>query len=451
MCLASLDSELAAMNVLILMLDSLRPDYVGCYGNPTVRTPHLDAFAAEGVLLENAYAEFPNTIPSRTAFVAGVYTFPCRPWQALEPGDLHIAEVFRDAGYHTAAFSDTPFNNGANMDRGFAEFRHFPMGKCLRPVDGRPVVDFSHAFFPPGYPEKEVMYYAYTATNRAICLERHGVTPGERFFGEVCDWLEQHSADRFLLWVDSFQPHEPWDAGEPYRSMYEPRFGYQGRYLPMPMAPDADRWMMPGDIEHVRALYAASVTETDVYVGRLLDKLTALNLAEDTLVFILSDHGMPLGEHGLVRKFGYPIYDELARIVWMMRKPGLLPAGRRIPALVSNVDFVPTLLELCDLRTDAPLEGRSLLALVAGQTDAVRERLFMGAYNYRAGVRTPRYKFIDNRGEKPNELFDMVADPGEQCNLIEREPGLARELHRALWEFHAPWQVKHSRMHQPSG
>jgi arylsulfatase A-like enzyme len=436
------------MNVLVLMLDSLRPDHVGCYGNAEVKTPNMDRFASESVLFETAYAEFPNTIPARTAFVSGIYTFPARPWQPLEPDDLHVAEILKAAGYHTAALSDTPFNNGAHMDRGFSEFRHFPMGKCLPPADGRELADISDAFFPPGYPEKEVLYYAKTKTNDQISLERHGVPPGEYFFGEVCAWLKHHRNDRFFLWVDSFQPHEPFDAGEPYRSMYGPRFGSEGRYLPMPMAPDADQWMKPEDIAHVHALYKAGVTETDEYVGRVLATLDELGLTEDTLVFLLSDHGMPLMEHGLLRKFGYPIYDELARIVWMVRKPGLLPAGKRLPALVSDVDFLPTLLDLCGLGTDGGLDGSSLLPLVGGQSDRVRDKLFLGAYNYRAGVRTERHKFIDNRGEKPNELYDMLADPLEQQDIIADNEALARDLHRALWDFHEPWKVKHSRHHE---
>lgn len=446
------------MNILTLVLDSLRPDHVGCYGSAEVRTPNLDCFASQGVLFETAYAEFPNTIPARTAMVAGIYTFPDRPWQALEPDDLHVAEILRDAGYHTAAFSDTPFNNGANMDRGFVEFHHFPMGKCLPPADGRPLVDSSDAFMPPGYPEKEVLYWAKTKTNRVISLEQYGRPPGEVFFDSVCGWLKERPRDPFFLWVDSFQPHEPWDSGEPYRSMYGPRFGYQGRYLPMPMAPDSDEWMMPGDIEHVRALYKAGVTETDEYVGRVLRTLDDLGLADDTLVFIVSDHGMPLGEHNLVRKFGYPLYDELSRIAWMIRKPGLLSPGLRIPALVSDVDFFPTLMDLVGRSgppTTAPptatpdlaLDGLSLLPLMGGETDRARDRLFLGAYNYRAGVRTATHKFIDNRGEKPNELFDMLADPLEQRNVIADNEALAGDLHRALWDFHEPWKAKLSRHH----
>lgn len=436
------------MNFLVIMLDTLRPDHLGCLGSPDVKTPHLDRFAAQSVVFETAYAEFPNTIPSRTAFVSGMYTFPCRPWQALEPDDLHVAEILRGEGYHTAALSDTPFNNGAHMDRGFDEFRHFPMGKCLPPADGRDLVDISDAFFPPGYPEKEVLYYAKTMTNRALCLEKHGVTPGEYFFDEVSNWLRQDHSAPFFLWVDSFQPHEPWEAGEPYRSMYEPRFGYEGRYLPMPMAPDSDKWMMPGDIEHVRALYKASVTETDDYVGRVLGTIDECGLAEDTVVMILSDHGMPLGEHGLVRKFGYPVYDELARIVWMMRVPGARVEGARSSALVSNVDFLPTLLAIAGIEIDTALPGHDIMQLARGEKASVRENLYLGAYNYRTGVRTATHKFIDNRGEKDNELFDMVADPAEQHNIAEDNPELAHELHRRIWDFHEPWKVKMSRHHK---
>src|ERR1035437_9142259 len=107
------------MNIVVLMLDSLRADGVGCYGSAEVRTPNMDALAAQSLRFARAYPESPNTIPSRTALVSGCYTFMNRPWMALRDDDLHVAEVLRDAGYHTAAFSDTPFNNGAMMDRGF--------------------------------------------------------------------------------------------------------------------------------------------------------------------------------------------------------------------------------------------------------------------------------------------------------------------------------------------
>ena len=159
------------MNVVVIVLDSLRIDKVGCYGS-SVKTPAIDRLATQSVLLERCYAEFPNTIPCRTALVSGGYTFTNRPWKELESDDLHIAELFRDAGYRTAAFSDTPFNNGANMNRGFHEFRHFPMGKCLPPIDDQPMLDADDAYFPPGFSEKEYLFYPKTKTNRVFSSRR---------------------------------------------------------------------------------------------------------------------------------------------------------------------------------------------------------------------------------------------------------------------------------------
>jgi arylsulfatase A-like enzyme len=215
----------------------------------------------------------------------------------------------------------------------------------------------------------------------------------------------------------------------------------------MPMAPHADEWMLPGDIEHVRALYKASATETDDLVGRVLTTLDETGLAEDTLVIALSDHGMPLGEHNLVRKFGYPLYEESARIVWLMRKPGLIDSGSRNDSLVSNVDFVPTLLELAGVGHEFGLDGYSLAPVLRGDEEKVREALFMGAFNYRTGVRTEQHKLIDNRGEKPDELYDMVADPAETRNLLPEMPELGAKLHRDIWDFHEPWKAKRSRHH----
>jgi arylsulfatase A-like enzyme len=435
------------VNVVVVVLDSLRPDKVGCYGPTVVQTPHLDRLAAQGVLLERCYSEFPNTIPARTALVAGVYTFPNRPWKELEDKDLHIAELFREAGYATAAFSDTPFNNGARMSRGFEQFRHFPMGKCLPPIDDQPLLPHDDAFFPPGFPEKEVLYYPKTKTNRAYCLAKFGKYLPELMVDEAEQWLRQHRDERFFLWLDSFNPHEPWDVQEPWRGMYEPHLGFEGRYLPMPMGPEMD-WTRPGDLEHIHALANAAASETDHYMGRLFATLDDLDLAEDTLLVVLSDHGVPLGEHGTIRKFGYPLYEELSHTVQIWRWPGHLPAGGRVPGLTSNVDFLPTMLAAAGIEPPQELDGVGLLPLMRGETASVREELFLGAFNYNAGVITDSgWKFIDHRGAREDELFNLREDPGELRNRIGDEPALARDLYKAVYDFHEPWRWKRSRGH----
>jgi len=435
------------VNVVVILLDSLRPDKVGCYGS-SVQTPVIDRLASQGVLLERCYAEFPNTIPARTALVSGIYTFTNRPWQALDPDDQHLAELFRAAGYRTAAFSDTPFNNGANMDRGFDDFVHFPMGKCLPPIDDQPLLPHDDAFFPPGFPEKEILYWAKTKTNRAYCMEKYGKYLPELMTDAVGAWLGEHRDERVFLWVDSFNPHEPWDAPEPFRSMYGPARGFEGRYLPMPMGPEMD-WTRPGDLEHIHALVNACASETDHYVGRILDKLDELGLTGDTLVVLLSDHGVPLGEHGSIRKFNYPLYEELSHTVCMFRWPGQLPAGRRANGLTENLDLFPTLLSAAGIAPPGAPEGLDLLPLLRGDTERVREQLFLGAFNYNEGVITDDgWKFIDHRGERADELFHLPTDPLEQRNRIEEQAGLAADLHHRLYEFYEPWRWKRSRHHK---
>jgi arylsulfatase A-like enzyme len=437
------------MNVLVVMLDSLRADYLGCAGHAQVRTPHLDRVAAEGLVFRRAYAEYPITIPARTALVSGCYTWTNRPWCPLRPNDMHIAEVLREHGYATAAFSDTPFNAGSGMDRGFEVFEYFDEGKCHRHHEDIEV-DASDAYFPPDIAEAERRYYLNTLKGRALAQQRHGKQCPELLFDRALEWLGANDRRPFLLWIDSFEPHEPWAPVSPYRDMYGA--DDHGRYIPMPAGPGLD-WAAPGDLEHILALYMGDVTHTDEMIGRVTTALEELGLAEDTLLVIISDHGEPFGEHGTIRKFNVPVYEELARMVWIMRKPGLIAGGLSTAALAQNTDFAPTILELCGIEppprkpvggpssisAGRPLDGVSLVPLLRGADPPVRDCVFNGAFGLRASIRTERHKFIDNQGERENELYDLEQDPAEQDNVIGRHRQLAEELHRRLWEFRAEW------------
>ncbi len=438
------------MNVVVLMLDSLRPDYVACGGHPQIRTPHIDSVAAEGVLLDRAYAEYPITIPARTALVTGCYTWTNRPWQSLLPSDMHIAEVLRDHGYATAAFSDGPFNATSDMDRGFDDFWWTNTGKCVGHKDVE--VDASDAWFAPNFEGRERQYYGATLQGRALAMEKYGQHCPELLFDRALKWLDGAAGQSqpFFLWVDSFQPHEPWAPVSPYDEMYGALDHH--RYIPMPMGPDIT-WAEDGDLDHIRRLYMSEATHADDMVGMVVDRLETLGLSEDTLLVILSDHGEPLGEHAQIRKFYVPLYEELARTMWIMRKPGLIPAGMRTDALVQNTDFPATILDWCGV-TPPPretsrgfqgvsgkeeMDGVSLAGLLSGETDRVHDYLYNGAFGLRASILSDTHKLIDHQGEKPDELFDMRADPAELNDLMADEPDLAAELYHHLWDFRMKW------------
>jgi len=426
------------MNIVVVMLDSLRPDFMGCYGNPDVKTPNMDAIAAQGTAYAKAYAEYPITVPARTALVSGHYTFTNRPWCPLRSYDMHIAEVLKENGYVTGAFSDTPFNVGANMDRGFETFQWVPVGKCHGPVDKDREVDISNAYFPPHATPLEKAFYKHTMMNRAYSMEVNGKACPELLFDEAISWLESNANEKFFLWIDTFEPHEPWCPVPPYDTMYQE--GYEGKYIPMPMGPSSD-WMTEEDVKHVHALYAGDTTHTDQQVGVLMNKIDELGLRDDTLIILISDHGEPLAEHGTIRKYNVPVYEELARMVWIMSKPGLVPEGVVSDALVQNTDFTPTILDMLNIEPPANygMDGVSLLPLLNGEKEAVREYVYNGAFGLRASIVNHHWKFINNRGEKANELFDRRNDPLELENLAEQHPGVVEELHKKLWDFESLW------------
>ncbi len=339
-------------------------------------------------------------------------------------------------------------NAGANLDRGFEIFEAITVGKCRRQSE-EIAVDLMDAAFPESGAEAEIQFWTNTLRGRHIARRDFGVTCPKLLFGRAIEWLENEPRQPFFAWIDTFEPHEPWCPESPYDTMYPRPEG--GRYVPMPHGPAID-WMSDADLGAVRALYMGDVTRTDVEVGRVMQTLEDKGLADDTLVVIISDHGEPFGEHGTIRKFGVPVYDELARMVFIMRGPGV-PEGERCRALIQNVDLAPTLLDL--LGIPAPrreqlaglppmpgrdsLDGVSLRPLLERTAERVRDVAYIGAFGLRTGLVTEEVKFIDNRGQHPNELFDMSEDPNERENLVDDRRELAEQRHRQLFEFCSLW------------
>ena len=433
---------MAKLNLLTIMFDSLRPDHLGAGGHKRIRTPNFDAFAREGAVLANASAEYPITIPSRTAFFCGNFTWPDRPWSTLRPYDRTLAEVLKKAGYRTACLTDTPMGQRQwGFDRGFDDWTYIADGPCHVPVvEGREPDFGPYSVVEIDHPDTDSArkFLDHTRINRQWAMENRGHFTPDTITHEAVDWLDRYDGDApFWFHVDYFDPHEPWDPPEPYMSMYDP--DYAGKRYAMPVSPDTD-YLSAEELQQVRHLYMGKVTQVDDQLPALWAQLREKGLDENTLVVILSDHGEPFGEHGRIRKAGVPLYNELASIVMMMRLPGTVPAGKRVASLAQNVDLMPTLLEMLDIDERPTMDGVSLAPILRGETESVRDEAFLGAFGIRAGIVTADgWKLIDNRGEKPNELYHLVDDPGEQTNVIDRNGDLAQRLLRRLWEFSRQW------------
>lgn len=209
-------------------------------------------------------------------------------------------------------------------------------------------------------------------------------------------------ADRgksFMLWIDSFDPHEPWDAPSVYdpdlKCMYDPE--YKGKDMFLPLQGDVENLYTEEELNHVRMLYAEKVTNVDKWVGWFLEHLRKTGLEQNTTLLLVSDHGSPMGNgehgHGIMRKCRPWPYEELAHVPMIIRGPGI-PQGKRISSFVQSCDVAPTVLDALGVGAHPSMQGHSLLPLAKGEVDKVRDFAIAGYYRYSWSLITEDYSFI---------------------------------------------------------
>jgi len=444
------------MNVIVIVLDSLRVDHLGCYAGNNVKTPYIDEMAADAALFENAYSENMPTLPCRAAWWTGRHLFPHRGWQPFEHEDMLLAEVLGVCGFTSALITDTYHMHlhGYNCGRGF-DTTCFIRGQEYDPwiVDKSVKVDVnknhrfrgddSDSLWKPRF--EQYLRNASTFNTE----EDHFVV---RVVKQAVRWLEQVSTtqkDNIFLWVDSFSPHESWDPPQPYRRMYDP--DYTGQELIDPVPGAVEGYMTEEEVKHTKSLYAGVVTLVDKWVGVLLDTLRKLNLYENSLIMITSDHGEPFGEHGFIRKARPECYEELAHIPWIIRHPQGLGRGRRIPAFVQPPDLMPSILHALGFDQNNPVvdwgvlehntqklpfTGKSVIPLLTGKQKKIWDFVVSAYYNKQWSIRTDKWSYLlPLNEEQPAELYDRTADLAEQHNLIDKNQKIADELQTRLQKF----------------
>jgi choline-sulfatase len=367
-------AKLQPRNLLLVTIDTLRADHVGCYGYANIQTPTLDALAQRGVLFENAVTTTPLTPPSHASMFTGLY-----PYQhgvrntggfVLQSSSVTLAEMLQQQGWDTAAFvGASVLKKVVGLDQGFTLYD-----------DEMPNPDAQQL---REYPERP----AGAVVDRAI------------------HWLDTRSTDKpFFLWVHVFDPHIP----------YEPPAPYDKQYAKQP--------------------YDGEIAYADHELGRLFETVSKKAPADNTLIAVLADHGESLADHGEYTH-GVFLYDATVHIPFLLAGPGV-PAKLRVKQQVRTIDLLPTLLALLGGAAPPNVEGTSLTPTFAGgeapTEPSYHETLFpkmnMGWAELRA-MRTNRWKYIH---APKKELYDLVADPGETTNIIEQHKDEAARLEQQL-------------------
>jgi len=426
------------MNLIIIVCDTLRRDFLGCYGNPWVKTPSLDALSASGVTFDRCYVGSFPTVPMRHDLMCSNYVFHTTGWAPIAPGNTPIQSRLRAAGYVTAFITDHQqlASPGMNYHQGFDAVQwlrgFIPDPYITEPIEYEPPCDLAKLRAPENWLDK---FY------RNISVRRYEEDwPSPQTMSAAMRWLERnYKHEKFLLYVDTFDVHEPWLPPEWYTEMYDP--GYEGEQVIYPRY-DFAGYLTEAELHHARALYAGTVTMMDRWIGRLVERVEDLGIAEDTVIAFISDHGWYHGEHGYIGKHtvldrdqGWQFYDEVARIPLLMRAPNL-QRGVRSNLLMQPVDVGPTLMDIIGLEPPEEVHGRSALPALRGKGDPPREvavtaRDLRKAPGYRtySAIHDGTWTLMHAEEAAEPELHNVVQDPKQERNVIAENLPVAEQLH----------------------
>ena len=427
------------MNLIVIMLDSLRQDHVSFYnrGKPVFegveacKTPNIDRFAEDCIVFENAYPCGLPTIPVRTELMTGQYTLPYRPWRPLENEDITVAEILRREGYVCGLIADTYhlFRPAMNFHRGFHSFiwiRGQEYDAYMPPPPlKKKVEDYVNENYTDRWRELVARFLANTED-----FEREEDWFPAKVVREAIKWLRRARKARYkriFLWIDSFDPHEPWDPPPRFDSYTDP--SYKGPRLILPMGGQASEWATPEEVRYIRGLYAGEVSFVDHWLGFLFKELEDLGYYDDSVIVLLADHGHPLADHGKFLKGTDRLYNELLKVPFMIRLPGG-EGARRTDAIVQFPDLLPTILDLLGLRRETlSMHGRSFLPVLLGETDEHREYAISGYHEaVDRCIRDEKWSLIQRPEGQPDELYNLQEDPRETHNLIDEYPEEAKRL-----------------------
>lgn len=413
----------SGVNVILISIDTLRADHLGCYGYQRDTSPHIDALAEDGIRFANAYASSSWTLPSHVSLMTslhGVHHQVYHDDERMDPELVTLAELFHSRGYSCAAFTG---------------------GGFVSPAYG----------FAKGFDTFDVGSGGVFHQDSAARIHR-----------SVYGWIDRHQDRSFLLFLHTYQPHSPYSCPLPYKTMFldeNSLFGQVDLFHHLGGRENLYKSLPEAERQNLIDLYDGEIRYVDDrLIGPLVAQLKTLGLYDRTLIVFLSDHGEEFFDHG-AWGHGQSLYDELLKVPLILKLPDSEHRGAHPETIVSLVDVMPTLLEA--MGWDIPLQaldGRSLFPVLEGKEAG--DRIFLADIgNNILGSHVPRkvatnrgrIKMILNEGFTPEdleffrfappqrgraELFDLAADPIESRSLADRQPGLANEILRWINDFY---------------
>ncbi len=414
-------------NIVFILADDLGYGDLGCYGQKQIRTPNIDRLAAAGVRFTSCYSGSTVCAPSRCALMTGKHTGHCRIRSndrvPLLPEDITVAEVLHDAGYATGMIGKwglgEPETSGLPTQQGFDHWFGYLNQK------------HAHNYYPDYLWRGEEQVPLENVLADGVATKRVTYS-ADLFAADALHFLEQHQEDRFFLYLPFTLPHANNEAGK------------QGMEVPSDAPYSNEPW------PQAQKNHAAMITYLDTQVGQILDKLTELGIADDTIVFFTSDNGPHreggadpefFASSGPLRGIKRAMYEGGIRVPMIVRYPGHIAAGRVDETPWAFWDVLPTLAELVGTTSPSEIDGISMLPTILGRKNSNSLQTphppFYWEFHERGlsqAVRFDNWKAVRNRQDGPLELFDLATDLGEQHDVADSHPDVVARAEKILAE-----------------
>ncbi|MCG8500017.1 MAG: sulfatase [Firmicutes bacterium] len=398
------------MKAIMILADSVNRRYLSAYGNDWVKTPNLERLQEKCVVFDNHWTGSAPCMPARRDIMTGRLNFLDRNWGAIEPFDRTLPDILREQNLFTHMVTD----HYHYLEIGGENYcQLFNTWECFRGQEND--VWVSKVNYEPETAARCGRYVPQYELNRTKFLAEADY-PTPKTLQAAAHWLEENKeADNYLLWVEVFDPHEPFDTPDDYLAPYEDH--YDGplynwpKYAPVKEPEEA--------VTHIRNRYAATLTMTDKWLGKILDVMDQNNMWEDTMVIFMTDHGYMLGEHGFMAKIYMPAYNEVFHIPLMIHYPGDVDTDHRVKALTQNIDILPTVLDYFGIsrnRCRNKLHGKSLIPLLKGETESIREYALYGYFGKSVNITDGKYTYFRASVREDNlPLYLYTAMPTTLC------------------------------------
>ncbi|MCU6795078.1 sulfatase [Paenibacillus sp. WQ 127069] len=404
------------MKAIMVMFDSLNRHMLPAYGCDWIHAPNFKRLAQQTAVFDNAYVGSMPCMPARRELQTGRYNFLHRSWGPLEPYDDSVAELLRNNGVYTHLVTD---HQHYWEDGGCTYHNRYHSYELIRGQEGDPwkgqVKDPEHPDMLGGHRAGNLIRQDWV--NRQYIREE-AEYPQAKTFAAGMEFIRTNAdQNNWFLQLETFDPHEPFRAPENYRALYP--HDNEGKHFDWP--PYSRVTQTPEEVAHLRYEYAALLSMCDAYLGKVLDMMDELNLWEDTLLIVNTDHGFLLGEHDWWAKMVQPFYNEVSRMPLFIWDPRSRIQGVRRSSLVQTIDLAPTLLEFFGAAIPEGMQGKPLKETIASD-QSVREAALFGIHGGHVNCTDGRYVYMRAPATATNEpLYNYTLMPTHMRTMFSLE------------------------------